>query len=159
MQLPRTFERGQGERHAGQRAAGALGGLVGLPGHGLRRRVGNDGVAEHVGMAPNHLVAQRVDHGVEAEPAGFLGQARVKHHLEQQVAELGDQIGPVGAPDGVGDLVGFLDGVRRDRGEGLLTVPRTTGCRIAQTRHDPEQAGDVAAGHGRLSVSLMRYIA
>jgi hypothetical protein len=47
----------------------------------------------------------------------------VEHHLQQQVAQLVLQIGQVVAVDRIGDFVGFLDGVRRDAGEILLTGP------------------------------------
>ena len=57
------------------------------------------------------------------EQAGFLGHARVKHDLEQQIAEFVLEIGHVAALDRVGDLIGFLDRVRRDRRESLRAYP------------------------------------
>ena len=48
----------------------------------------------------------------------------------------------VAALDGVGDLVGLLDRVGRDGGEGLLQVPRAAAVRRAQPRHDLDQAED-----------------
>ena len=77
-------------------------------------------------MPAQHLVADRRDHVGERERAGLLGHARVKHDLEQQVAELVLELAEVAALDRVGDLVRLLDRVRRDRRERLLEVPRAT---------------------------------
>ena len=74
-------------------------------------------------MAADHLVVDRLGHVGEGEGASLLGHARMKDHLEQQVAQLLLQIAQVAALDGVGDLIGLLDGVGRDGGEGLFQVP------------------------------------
>src|SRR5690606_17873332 len=55
------------------------------------------------------------------------------------------------APDRVVDLVGLLDRVGRDRLEALLEVPGAATLRIAQARHDVEQAVDRGHGRGRLA--------
>ena len=89
-------------------------------------------IAEHVRMAPQHLVADRSRDVVERERAGLLGHARVKHDLEQQVAELVLELREVVALDRVGDFVGLFDRVRRDRRERLLEVPRAAALAIAQ---------------------------
>src|SRR3546814_8180845 len=47
------------------------------------------------------------------------------------------------AVDRVGDLVGFLDRVRGDGGEGLFDVPRAAVLAVAQAGHDVEQALEV----------------
>ena len=57
----------------------------------------------------------RVDDVVQREMAGFLGHLRVEHDLELQIAELVGERVHVVARDGVGDLIGFLDRVGRDR--------------------------------------------
>ena len=130
-QLGGTGQGGQGGRHPGQRAGlgagGALGGFLRLPGRGLGRGVARGGVAEHVRMAADHLVGDGARHIGEGEVAGFLGHAGVIDHLEQQVAQLVRQGGEVAPGDGVGDLVGLLDRVGRDRVEVLLLVPRAAG--------------------------------
>jgi hypothetical protein len=51
-------------------------------------------------------------------------QKREEVDLEEQVAELVDQLRVVGRERGVGDLVCLLDGVRDDRLRGLLAIPR-----------------------------------
>ena len=38
----------------------------------------------------------------------------MEHHLQQEIAEFVAQIAEIAARDGVGDLIGFLDGVGRD---------------------------------------------
>ena len=68
--------------------------------------------------------------------AGFLGYPRVEYDLEQEVAKLVAQVGQVAARDCIGDFVGFLDGVRGDRGESLDTVPFAAVLRITQAGHD-----------------------
>ena len=60
---------------------------------------------------------------VDREVSGFLSHAGVEDRLEQQVAQLALQLPHVLPLDCVGDLVGFLDRVRRDRLEGLLDIP------------------------------------
>src|SRR3546814_3479179 len=54
------------------------------------------------------------------------------------------------AVDRVGDLVGLLDRVRGDGGEGLFDVPRAAVLAVAQAGHDVEQALEVVrlVGHG-----------
>jgi hypothetical protein len=109
---------------------------------------------EDMRMAPRHLVADRRNDVAEIERAGLLGHTRMKHHLQQQIAELVLQVVHIAAIDGIGDLVGFLDGVWGDSGEGLLQVPGAAGLRVAQVGHDGEQVVDVVVGHaGRLTGS------
>ncbi len=55
--------------------------------------------------------------------AGFLGHLRVEHDLELKIAELVGERVHVLARDRVGDFVGFLDRVGRDRVERLDRVP------------------------------------
>jgi hypothetical protein len=75
-------------------------------------------------MPPDEL---RVDAARDLrEVAGpALGeQQREKIDLEEQVAELVEQLRVVGRERGVGDLVRLLDGVRDDRLRRLLAIPR-----------------------------------
>ena len=67
---------------------------------------------------------------------GFLGHARVEHDLQQQIAELVAQVVVVAPIDRVGDFVGFLDRVRRDRVEVLLEVPWAAALADRAARHD-----------------------
>ena len=116
-----------------------------FPGDGLRVRVGHGcAVAEDMRMARDHLGRDGLHDIAEREQAGFLGHARVIDDLEQQVAQFVLQARPVLVLDGAGDLIGFLDRVRRDGLERLFAVPRAAAVRIAQAAHDLDQVGDVA---------------
>ncbi len=64
----------------------------------------------------------------------------MKDHLQKQVAKLVLEIGHVAALDGVGDLVRLFDRIVRDGRKRLLDVPGAAAVRIAQARHDAEQA-------------------
>ena len=120
----------------------ALAALVFFPCDGLRVGIFDGGIAEHVRMAAHHLVADRSDDVGEGERALLLRHARMEHHLQQQVAQLVLQVAQVAAVDRIGDLVGLFDRVRRDAGEVLFDIPGATALRIAQARHDGEQAVD-----------------
>ncbi len=101
------------------------------------------GVGEDVRVPSHHFVGNSARDIVEIEVAGFLGHARVEHDLQEQIAELVLERLGLAALGGLGDFVGFLDGVGRDGGETLLEVPGTSALGIAQPRHDIEQAGQI----------------
>ena len=90
-------------------------------------------------MPPDHLARDRLDHVAERERVLLFGHAGVKHHLQQEIAEFVAEIVEIAARDGVGDFIGFLDGVGRDRRKILFEVPRAAGAGRAQRRHDLEQ--------------------
>jgi hypothetical protein len=96
-------------------------------------------------MAADHFVANGRDHVGEGEGTLLLGHARMEHDLQQQVAQLVSQFAHVAVLDRVGDLVRLLDGVGRDGGEVLFTVPGTAAIRVAELRHDGEEVVDVAS--------------
>jgi len=137
---------------AGGGLGGTLAGLLLLPGDGLRLG-GLDGrVAEDVGVAPDHLLADGLGHPVEVESAFLARHLAVEDHLQKQVAQFVAGRAPVATFDGLGDLVGFLDGVRHDGGEGLLDVPGAAVPGVAQALHDGQQAGHGIGGveaHGQ----------
>ena len=111
--------------------------------------------AEHMRMPADELSRDGLDHVAEREGALLLGHAGMEDDLEQQVAELVPQIREIAALDGVGDLVGFLDGVGRDRREILLQIPGAAGPGRAQGRHDLEEPCDVCGRlHGGFPESL-----
>ena len=90
---------------------------------------------EYVWMTANQLARDAIDHASELEASFLPGQLAVINHLEQQVAQLTLQVIEVTALDGVGDFIGFLEGVRDDGGVGLPDVPRATVLRVAQAVH------------------------
>ena len=91
-------------------------------------------------MSPDHLPRDGFDDIAEGKGILFLRHASMKHHLQQEIAELLAEVVEIAARDGVDNLVGFLDGVGRDRRKILLKVPRTARHRRTQRRHDLEQA-------------------
>ena len=125
LDLLGALQSGEGEGDAGERALVrmrfALGGLERFPaGAGL-------GVAEDVRVAADHLGADRRHDVIEREGAALLGHAGMVDDLELEIAELVLQRLHVVAPDRVGDLIGFLDRVGRDRLERLGRVPFAAG--------------------------------
>ena len=66
----------------------------------------------------------RPRHRLEVTYALLVEQQGEEVRLEQEVAELVEQLGRVAGVGGVGDLVGFLDRVRNDRARSLLSIPR-----------------------------------
>ena len=86
-------------------------------------RVG-DGLAEDVRMPADELRVDRPGHLLEVASPVLLKQQREEEDLEEQVAELVDELLVAPAQRGVGDLVGLLDGVRDDRRRRLLAIPR-----------------------------------
>ena len=81
-------------------------------------------VAEDVRVAADQLLAAVLGDLAEVARAALLEQQRQEVDLEEDVAELVEQLGVVAALGGVGELVGLLDRVRDDRALVLLAVPR-----------------------------------
>ena len=94
-------------------------------------------------MAPDELSCDGLDHIAEREGPLFLGHAGMENHLEQQIAQFVLQIREIAALDGVHDLIGFLEGVGRNRREILLQIPGAAGSGRAQGRHDLQEPRDV----------------
>ena len=90
------------------------------PAEGVQLRGKTLGV---VGMGG--IGAAVLGHLAEVAGAAFLQQQRQEVHLEQDVAQLVEQLGVVASMGGVRQLVGLLDGVGNDRALVLLTIPRT----------------------------------
>ena len=61
---------------------------------------------------------------LEVARAALREQQREEVRLEEQVADLVEQLRVVAGERRVGDLVRLLDGVRHDRARRLLAVPR-----------------------------------
>ncbi len=110
--------------------------------------------AEDVGVTPDQLGGDGLDHVAEPEHALLARHLGVKDDLEQQVAQFVAKVGEIATLDGIHHLIGFLDGVGRDRREGLFEVPRAAGARRAKRRHDLDEPGDVGGGrHDMLPLS------
>ena len=88
-----------------------------------------------------------------ADPFAALLGAAFPAPTEQEVAQFVLEGRHIVTLDGVGDLVGFFDGVGRDGPERLFDIPWAARFGIAQPCHDLEQARDAGAdfvpvGHG-----------
>jgi hypothetical protein len=97
-------------------------------------------VGEDMRMPPDHLARDGLDHIAERKRVLLLRHAGMKHHLQQQVAEFLPEIVEIATRDGIGDFVGFLDGVGRNTCKILFQIPRAAGTGGSQRRHDFEQA-------------------
>ncbi len=106
-------------------------------------------VGEHMRMAADHLSCDRLDHVAEGKGVLLFRHAGVIDDLQQEIAQFLAEVIEIAARDRVRYLIGLLDRVGRDRRKVLLEVPRTTGHRRAQRRHDLNEAGNIAGrGHG-----------
>ena len=80
-------------------------------------------VAEDVRMPAHELLVDAAGHLRQVAGSSLLEQEREEVDLEQEVAELVEQLLVVAGERRVRDLVGLLDRVRDDRRRGLLAVP------------------------------------
>ncbi len=98
--------------------------------------------AEHVRVPADHLGGDGVDDVVEGEGVLLLGHTRVIDDLEQEIPQLVLEVGDIVFRDGIGHLVGLLDGVGRDRRKRLLEVPGAARAGRAQRGHHGEELGN-----------------
>ncbi len=120
------------------RAFGFLLGLDALPCtlHTRRRQISIACPQTHADAA-DHLARDRlVPRRRNANAFCSSASAGVIHHLQQKIAQFFAEIVEIATPDGVGDLIGFLDRVGRDRRKILFEVPRAAAAGRAQLRHD-----------------------
>jgi hypothetical protein len=75
-------------------------------------------------MAAHQLLVDQPRDLLEVALAALLEQQREEVDLEEQVAELVEQLRVIGRERGVGDFVCLLDRVRDDRLRRLLAIPR-----------------------------------
>ena len=80
-------------------------------------------LAEDVRMPPHELLVDPARHVLEIAGAALLEQQREEVRLEQEIAELVDELRVVARHGGLRDLVRLLDRVRDDRPRGLLAIP------------------------------------
>ena len=81
-------------------------------------------VGEDVRVPADQLLAHVLGDLGQRAAAALLEQQREEVDLEEDVAELVEQLGVVAGVGRRGELVGLLDGVRDDRALVLLAVPR-----------------------------------
>jgi len=92
-------------------------------------------------VAADQLLAAAVGHRDQVAGAPLLGQQRQEVDLEQDVAQLVDQLGVVAGVRGVGQLVGLLDGVGDDRALVLLAVPRAVAAQAPRDLVETRKGG------------------
>jgi hypothetical protein len=80
-------------------------------------------LAEDVGVAADQLLAGMLGDIGQRPGAALLEQQRQEVDLEQDVAELVEQLRVVTALGRIGELVRLLDCVRDDRARVLLAIP------------------------------------
>jgi hypothetical protein len=85
-------------------------------------------------MASHELLVHAAGHLRQVAGAALLEQQREEVDLEEQVAELVEQLRVVGCEGGVGDLVRLFDGVRDDRLRRLLAIPRALAAQPLRQR-------------------------
>ena len=88
-----------------------------------RSAVGASTSAEDVRVPAHELRVDAAGHLRQVARASLLEQEREEVDLEEEVAELVEQLLVVAGERRVRDLVGLLDRVRDDRRRGLLAVP------------------------------------
>ena len=96
-------------------------------------------VAEDVRMPAHELLVHAARDLREVAGAALLEQEREEVDLEEQVAELVEQLLVVAGERRVGDLVRLLDGVRDDRARGLLAIPRALAAQPLRQRLQLEE--------------------
>ena len=82
-------------------------------------------------VAADHLLGNGFDYIVEVEVTGLLRHLRIENDLKHQIAEFVLQFRHIPLRNRLCNLIGFFDGVRRDRIEILLEIPRTTTVGVA----------------------------
>ena len=97
-------------------------------------------------MTPDEFCRQRLDHVAEIERISLSGHLRMINGLKQQIAQFVLQIRHIATRNCICDLIGFLNGVRRNRFERLLQVPRTADLGRTQDRHDAQKRFHLARG-------------
>ena len=119
-----------------------LGGLLKLP-------IGVHGgcapelrIAEDVGVPTQHLGANPGHHIREGEAAALLGHTGMEDNLQKQVPQLVAKLRHGVALDGLGDLVGLLQGIGQDAAKVLCQVPGAAALGVAQPGHDGQQVID-----------------
>ena len=128
LDLAREQERGKRLRHVVEDAfAALLLGLDRLPALAHAPCRARLGVAEDVWVPAHELFVYGPGDLVEVPFALLLEEQREEEHLEEEVAELVEELRGIVRERGVGDLVRLLDRVRDDRASRLLAIPGALG--------------------------------
>ncbi len=99
------------------------------------------GVSEHVRVARDELRLDGARGLLEAPGIALLEQEGEEVRLEEQVADLVEQLRVVAGERRVGDLVRLLDRVRDDRAGRLLAIPRALAAQALGQRLQLDERG------------------
>ena len=124
----------------------------------LARRLGLH-VAIDVGMPVDKLVAEHVADVCYIEVTRFGADLSIEDDVQEQVAQLLGDVMHVVRQDGVGQFVGFFDGVGAEGIDGLFAVPGTF---FPQVVHDVEKALEsfqfFFSFHGRKITKILNFV-
>jgi hypothetical protein len=95
-----------------------------------------------MGVPPNQLVRNPIDHGIKVKKARLPANLRMEDHLKQKVPEFLPKIVTVSGLCRLCNLIGLLKGVRHQTFKVLLQIPRTASLGISELGHDLEKAID-----------------
>ena len=87
-------------------------------------------------MPPPHLALDVTRHVLRAEGTRFLRQHDLKRDVEQYVAHLAEERGPVARADRVVQLHHLFDEVRPEGGGRLRGIPRAAGPQVSHEFDD-----------------------
>src|SRR5581483_7052375 len=96
---------------------------------------------------PDKLVGKLVEHLVNGETALLLGHFCVEENLQEEIAQLTDEFGPIPIINGLEDFIGLFKSVGLDGVEGLLAVPGAA-ARSTQAGHNLNCSFEALAGGG-----------
>ena len=109
-------------------------------------------LAEDMRVPAHELRVDAARDGLEVAVALLRQEQREEVDLEEQVAQLVEQLRVVVRERRVGDLVGLLDGVRHDRARRLLPVPGALAAQLLRQQLQLEE-GLLQALHASCSSS------
>ena len=110
-------------------------------------------IPEDVRMAIDQLGGQPVQNIIDRERTLLLSHLGIEQDLKQQVAKFTGEFGPIAIVDRLEHLIRFLERVRLDGIEGLLTIPRATSG-SAQALHDRDGSFKTFSGTGHSATNV-----
>ena len=96
-------------------------------------------------VPPGHLLSNGLQNVCHSELALFPGNLAVEDHLEEDIAQLLDDVPCFADIEGFERFIGFFDQIGSEGGVSLLTVPRATPFG-PQAIHEREQRFEERAG-------------
>ena len=110
-----------------------------------------------MGMPRDELRVDATSHLLEIARTPFGQEQGEKEALEEQIAELVEQLGVIAGKRCVSNLVGLFDGVRHDRPRRLNAVPRALSAKLLGELLELDER--LGQAHGVVVVELVVYCA